>query len=352
MLVVRERRFTGTSPDHGRRCYRRAMAIDKNTRAARGLEALAQGRSIDIEYIDERAGYMRVRRAELPPPEQECGPWTDISNEDLTPRAFLHEGRVLKARWEAASAPLRAAAIRAARACAAIQHATYYMLQGPGGTEPDPVLHNTATQYLERVVRDFENTGADANGFERQFERFVFLARANDVVPELEDLLEHVKHNLEHVGEDDDTWVPGTFAKVIDVLKPMKAECLAELHEQMPRQLARLKGRTTPGTVAVAIVACAFGLSEDDVRTGCDDTGRTRPELLAVLRVRRGTAAVLSDDRACRAQALVQAVPQVHAEHTDAVAGRRSRARRIAAANSSAALICVLMVSAAGSSAR
>ncbi len=142
------------------------------------------------------------------------------------------------------------------------------MLQGPGGTEPDPVLQNAAAQFLERVVREFENSGTDANGFERQLERFLFLARANDAVPELEHVLEHMKRELDDVSEDDETWVAGTIAKVVDVLKPVRAERLSELHVLLPHELRRLRGRTSPGTVAVAIVACAFGLSEDDVRTG------------------------------------------------------------------------------------
>jgi len=130
------------------------------------------------------------------------------------------------------------------------------------------VLQNAATQYLDRVVRDFEKSAADANGFERQFERFMFLARANDVLPELEHMLDGVKDGLENVLEDDETWIAGTIVRVIDVLKPVRAELLSELHLLLPPQLRRLKNRTNPGTVAVAIIACAFGLAEDDVRTG------------------------------------------------------------------------------------
>lgn len=241
-------------------------------RAALGLDAMSQGRQVLEEPLDASANYTRLLPASIPPPEEECGVWTDVQPFDPIARAFLHEARVRKARWEAATPQARTLVLGAIRASTAIRMAVYHLLQGAHGGEPDDVLQLAAEPFLRMVVRDYEGSRSDANGFQRQFERYMFLAYANDILPEVERVLDEVRRDIQNVSEDDESWVARARARVQAAVQP-RAERAAE-YSDMHDELMLLRSRTSTANIAIRIVARTSGLSEDDVRAG---TRRFRP---------------------------------------------------------------------------
>lgn len=235
-------------------------------RAAHGLDAMSQGTQVEVELIDDTANYQRLTPASLPIAHEDSGVWTDVQAFDPIARAFLHEARVRKARWEAATPQARALVLGAIRAHTAIQKAVQHLLQGPKGSEPDSVLQLAAEPFLQKVVRNYESSRSDANGFQRQFERYVFLARANDVLPRVERVLTEIRDEVQHMSEDDETWLSKAQERVQALLQHHAER--TDAFTDMRKELKLLHSRMSTTNIAVRIVAHTSGLSEDDVRTG------------------------------------------------------------------------------------